>query len=566
MNHPLKNALPIVAAAYGEKFDVKVLIQGQDAYTDGESIVIPAANPDAPRYQQVAWGYLAHEAAHIRHTDFDVVAEAASHPLRKALLNIIEDIRIEAALAQDYPGTRRTIHEVLRYMVDHQQLTVPKDNHPATFLQSWLLFRLRSQLLGQSVLAPLYQAVDAQFSTQLPATVLSRLTAITNAIKDLKSTADALQSADAIIQLFEEVEALEENAEQMPQPAGPHDARSTANEPNTSTTNEDFAQADPDNGTQDDRFPSEPGSSSEYQDTSSANQDESVLQQILSAGDGEFNADLFTQVATLLQAEAQQHQGATALNMPRPELALPGDPTILHRAAGESTRIRARLRGLVQSSQDNRPHANHQGRQIDHNRLARSQTGESRLFLTRRNRVAPNAAVHLLVDISGSMAKTSADSGRKYYQIANEAALSLALALEGIPGVSTAVSFFPGCTEDVAMALRPRQSVRREAARFAQTPRGCTPLAPAMWFAANDLLRQKEKRKLMIVLTDGEPDDWNATHDIVDRCHHSGFELLGIGIQTRSVERFFPASLVINDLKDLKRELFNVTKNLLLTP
>jgi len=72
MNHPLKNALPIVAAAYGEKFGVKVLIQGQDAFTDGERIVIPTANPDDPHYQQIAWGYLAHEAAHIRHTNFDI--------------------------------------------------------------------------------------------------------------------------------------------------------------------------------------------------------------------------------------------------------------------------------------------------------------------------------------------------------------------------------------------------------------------------------------------------------------------------------------------------------------
>ena len=54
MNHPLKNALPIVAAAYGEKFGVKVLIQGQDAFTDGERIVIPTANPDDPHYQQIA--------------------------------------------------------------------------------------------------------------------------------------------------------------------------------------------------------------------------------------------------------------------------------------------------------------------------------------------------------------------------------------------------------------------------------------------------------------------------------------------------------------------------------
>jgi hypothetical protein len=164
------------------------------------------------------------------------------------------------------------------------------------------------------------------------------------------------------------------------------------------------------------------------------------------------------------------------------------------------------------------------------------------------------------------MAKTISDNNRKYSQIANEAALALTLALEGIPGVSTAVSFFPGHTADVATTLRPHQSLRQRAARFAQTPRGCTPLAPALWFAANDLLKQKEKRKLIIVLTDGEPDDSAATHDILERCNRSGFELLGIGIQTRSVERFFPSSLVINDLKDLQRELFNVTKSLLLTP
>lgn len=81
MNHPLKNALPIVAAAYGEKFGVKVLIQGQDAFTDGERIVIPTANPDDPHYQQIAWGYLAHEAAHIRHTNFDMVKKASSKPI-----------------------------------------------------------------------------------------------------------------------------------------------------------------------------------------------------------------------------------------------------------------------------------------------------------------------------------------------------------------------------------------------------------------------------------------------------------------------------------------------------
>ena len=160
MNHPLKNALPIVAAAYGEKFGVKVLIQGQDAFTDGERIVIPTANPDDPHYQQIAWGYLAHEAAHIRHTNFDMVQKASSKPIRKALLNIIEDVRIENELAKDYPGTRRSISQVIEYMVDTQQMCVPEQLEPASNLQAWLLFRLRCHFLGQKALTPLYQAVD----------------------------------------------------------------------------------------------------------------------------------------------------------------------------------------------------------------------------------------------------------------------------------------------------------------------------------------------------------------------------------------------------------------------
>ncbi|MBF4302838.1 hypothetical protein EAY56_29555, partial [Vibrio anguillarum] len=104
---------------------------------------------------------------------------------------------------------------------------------------------------------------------------------------------------------------------------------------------------------------------------------------------------------------------------------------------------------------------------------------------------------------SGSMGKPIGEGNRKYFHVANEAALALAMALEGIPGVVPAVSYFPGIHQEVYIALLPKQSVRHRAACFDQKPRGCTPMAPAMWFAANSLLAQKQKRKLMIVLTDG---------------------------------------------------------------
>ncbi len=548
MNHPLKNALPIVAAAYGEKFGVKVLIQGQDAFTDGERIVIPTANPDDPHYQQIAWGYLAHEAAHIRHTNFEMVQKASSKPIRKALLNIIEDVRIENELAKDYPGTRRSISQVIEYMVDTQQMCVPEQLEPASNLQAWLLFRLRCHFLGQKALTPLYQAVDERVRQLFPGAAMSRLSAMLTAVPSLGSTGEVLKLVDAIVAMLED------------------ESRPPQDESDADSGN-DIGQAASNDSSSDSQTPetdsSATGDAAETGDSDNSAQADN-LRQAVEASAAQFEPDTFAQVAEVLSEQAEGHQGVTPLSLPQAEQAVLGDEDILTLSASESAQIRARLRGMVQSSQDNRNHAKRHGLRVATHRLAASQAGESRLFIQRQPRIAPNAAVHLLVDISGSMGKPIGEGNRKYFHVANEAALALAMALEGIPGVVPAVSYFPGIHQEVSIALLPKQSVRHRAACFDQKPRGCTPMAQAMWFAANSLLAQKQKRKLMIVLTDGDPDDWAATHDIVDRCRRSGFELLGIGIQTRSVEKFFPQSIVINDVKDLKRELFEVTQQLLI--
>ena len=550
MNHPLKNALPIVAAAYGEKFGVKVLIQGQDAFTDGERIVIPTANPDDPHYQQIAWGYLAHEAAHIRHTNFDMVQKASSKPIRKALLNIIEDVRIENELAKDYPGTRRSISQVIEYMVDTQQMCVPEQLEPASNLQAWLLFRLRCHFLGQKALTPLYQAVDERVRQLFPAAAMSRLSAMLTAVPSLVSTGEVLKLVDAIVAMLEE-------ESRPPQDESDADGGDDIGQDASNYSNNSSDSQTPETGS------SAMGDAAETRDSDNSDQADN-LRQALEASAAQFEPDTFAKVAEVLSEQAEGHQGVTPLSLPQAEHAMLGDEAILTLSASESAQIRARLRGMVQSSQDNRNHAKRHGLRVATHRLAASQAGESRLFIQRQPRIAPNAAVHLLVDISGSMGKPIGEGNRKYFHVANEAALALAMALEGIPGVVPAVSYFPGIHQEVSIALLPKQSVRHRAACFDQKPRGCTPMAQAMWFAANSLLAQKQKRKLMIVLTDGDPDDWAATHDIVDRCRRSGFELLGIGIQTRSVEKFFPQSIVINDVKDLKRELFEVTQQLLI--
>ncbi|MBK5964145.1 hypothetical protein CCR95_08620, partial [Thiocystis minor] len=65
----LHRAMPIVAAALGRKFGVNVIVGGMNASrtasTDGQTIWLPDLPPDSA-LREVAWGFLAHEASHVR--------------------------------------------------------------------------------------------------------------------------------------------------------------------------------------------------------------------------------------------------------------------------------------------------------------------------------------------------------------------------------------------------------------------------------------------------------------------------------------------------------------------
>ena len=128
-NRTLHNAFPIVAAAIGNRFGVKVSVGGDKAETDGQTIWLPAYEGDDPDYQDVAWGLLAHEAAHIRYSDFTL--RFGHSVLRRRLCGAIEDVRIEHELAKDFPGTRLTIRTVIEKMITKGDFVASNiDDHP----------------------------------------------------------------------------------------------------------------------------------------------------------------------------------------------------------------------------------------------------------------------------------------------------------------------------------------------------------------------------------------------------------------------------------------------------
>ena len=182
-----------------------VAVGGSEACTDGRHIQIPDVGDD-PASRLLAWGYLAHEAAHVRYTDFAVYTAAAREgPLQEMLQNRLEDVRIEQAIARPYPGTRTTIAAVLERLLRDGLMDAPApDDHPAAVLAGYLLLALRQQVLGQEVLAQEAQKAEAALRAVFPAAFIQRLQSLMAEVPGLASTAEAVALARRIRQLIEE--------------------------------------------------------------------------------------------------------------------------------------------------------------------------------------------------------------------------------------------------------------------------------------------------------------------------------------------------------------------------
>ena len=80
-------ALPLVASMLGDKLGVKVVIGSSDtACTNGDTIFLPPlpVDDDGVLYPLVN-GFIDHEAAHIRHTNLDVLKGKKLTPVEKHL-------------------------------------------------------------------------------------------------------------------------------------------------------------------------------------------------------------------------------------------------------------------------------------------------------------------------------------------------------------------------------------------------------------------------------------------------------------------------------------------------
>lgn len=637
----LHKALPLVAAAYGQKMGVKVAIGGNDsdAYTDGRTIVLPNISTD--KYpKEVLWGYLAHEASHIRFTDFHVPRDPGVHA---ALTNIIEDARIEREMVKAYPGVAADLDAIWKYLKDAGYIQdVSPDTAPAGIIQMYCLYFLRCQQLGQAILKDSLDTAEEALEAVFPKGVCIRLRGILRAVPSLRNTYQAAHMARQILEMLEDEAEKEQqqppesdkqgddeeqqNSDETSQSGDSGDSRSSGEdeEPDDEDGTEDEADSSVDGddgddakatGNADDDAEGDEGADSakessdaddadetdqgetEQGDTASNTDDANTaaaIHSVLNADGTDVMSDPIGELKGDMQEESKEDdQPCNPISIPRedPRALACDTPGLAEQMADHvkatSAKLQQRLVGLVEATQRQPARPARRGRRVDARRLARTTTGDMRVFKGRQDVKAPNASVHVLVDMSGSMIISQDDLDQFHakhghspqlhdlhmmtgdvdsrdkmgfsmpFQVARNATLALAKALGRIKGVNMGVTAF---STDVTPVLRHGESVNSQTLKkFSIAPRGRTALDEALLYSGTELSKTKEDRKVIIVLSDGEPDRGSETKYVIDQLS-GAVEFVGIGILNSAIADYIDNSTVVYDLGDLERTLMDVAR------
>jgi uncharacterized protein YegL len=183
-----------------------------------------------------------------------------------------------------------------------------------------------------------------------------------------------------------------------------------------------------------------------------------------------------------------------------------------------------------------------------------SRLGDTRLFRNRTPSTGIDAAVSLLLDRSASMQRNG-------FEQAVEVTQAFLLALQRIDGVRTSLDVFPGTDTPIEQVLAFGQTHHKARDRLRELePQGGTPTGSAIARRLRQMLDVVAQTKLMVVVTDGQPDrdEVDLMAAVLVQAAMFQVQVVGIGIGV-DLQRRFPASVSVrsvSELPDAMAELF----------
>jgi hypothetical protein len=544
----LWGALSAIAGFLTDKVGVPV-IRGSRPMTDHKAIYLPKLPDTSLTWSEVVKviAFLYHEAGHILWT---TPGHSLQEPLAKAVRGVLEDIRIELKAISTFPAASKYLGDLVRMLTEEGMSQAPKGIHfaplksemsEAAILQGYMLYRLRHDVLKQLGIAPVLATAEVAAAEKLPLGMRTRLDALMFEIRECDSTADVVSLTNEIVKMItEEKEKEEEQARQQqssaqqdtgagePPDTGPGGQASgddgdsptgdDADDQTTSAPDGARGVADPEPGDAD-------GTDASNSSSGDAAGNADALARLLQMSDDDIADDLGDMLKNAVDVVAASSSGR-ATSLPNiHKLPLKQQPVDMAGIRGSVNAVRTKTLNWMSSAAQSEVSHSRRGMTIDPTQLHTVRLG-GEIFVEETEGVDLNAAIQIVIDRSGSMGGCIVDAAK--------AAVATMVAFE-VPGIKTQVSVFPVYDKDgdegIAIVKRWDESSRVLSSRAGSLGvQGGTPMAEAILAASAQLLYRQETLRLVLVVTDGDPDDLETTHDVIAKARTAGIAVAGVGI------------------------------------
>ena len=615
------------SAIFGRKEKIKVTFGGNGAYTDGSNINLPSIKQDvdiSDETQAVFRGYTDHEAGHVKHTDFDEVRrfkenEAKDNKLLFSLANALEDVWLEKKVMNDYPGSQKNLSAVASsvnkaFCTRSDASTIAKNIKAiAPVAITW---EGRKGYEGIQFNQECLDLLDEEFR--------KKLTKWVSKVKDSTCTQDNTKLAQEVYKEImddakqeEEEEGLDVNGTGADEPQGKGDADTDKprGERETESGSDEEVDKEPetsDHSDGEDNEDQQENSSEDVEGTESDAEDDTEVEVVeisldeaieqeakkVNIKETESGGVSYRPFTTKYDKEVDVKERIfkdrrSTLNEVYADIVkndLVGSANVIRR------KIERALLAKLNRGWD-------QGREIgrlDNKRLVSAFNGRPNVYKQQEPVPEMDTALQLVIDCSGSM------YGERI-ELAQQVAIALAEAIDKTQVQYEIVGFtskgkkgsIPDHSPDIYdnwarignlhhYIFKPfdeRLANRKAELAFID----CVSMSgnddgESLQWAHFRLSKRPEKRKVMIVLSDGLPatcgwngDGYRSRHKVhpcydpmgramngldhlrfvIDKIAKEGTEIIGIGIQSADVKRFYPNYVVVNNLKDLQKETLN---------
>ena len=571
----MKKIAKVMTRLYAGK-NVEVTIGGKVAFSQGGRINIPFADFTNPKFLTMAHGYIDHEGGHEAETEHCYMGQTKHRygTLGGNVFNALEDIRMEKVQADKYPGAKINLESLYELNIAEEDFPNPAEIDTLIgLIFSYILHHGFTKVCGYALTD--YASKSKQILTlQEGIEFVDELTKIINKVSGAKNTKRVMKITFELCEFLKSKQEEKDNQSNSDQDSEDNDDSSSSDDDssdadsdgNDDSSSSDDDSSDADSDGNDDSSSSDDDSSdadSDGNDDSSSSDDDSSDADSdgnddSSSSDDDSNGSSKPQASKLaggmdkmdtefdyhqmvadklseMASETDEYSEFDEYQIDLRKSLINGLAPVVQDWRQLSAKFTRTLQRVIIDNSESLKMGSNTGRKLLDRRIAEIPAGNKNVFEYKEEHEAPQSSVMVLVDASGSMGSNN------MYQ-ANKTALAFAKSFQRM-GIDIEVNYFGVCdysqSKNVLFQAKAfGQRINPE--RFRVSASGSTPTNDAMFLGISRLLTQPSENKIIIVITDGQP-DWDAIAGVRHMnkiAEQAGIKVVPIGLGTKSVDGF----------------------------